>query len=113
VDVIEVEIESKVNDVFEFPNYTLVIPIEILMGVQAAYVANNFDELVSGPDVRAVSTLNENYIKGMFKFLFSRLKVPAIIVVDEKKKEIFYQFMYMSASEKMSFSTLDSFIKSI
>lgn len=112
MDVIDVEIESKVNDVFEFPNYTLVLPLDIVMGIQAAYTANNFNELISGTNVSAIKALNDNYVKGMVKFMFSRLKVPAIIVLDEKKKELYYQFMYMSAPEKMSFTTLESFIKS-
>lgn len=112
MDKLDIEIESKVNDVFEFPNYTLVLPLDIVMGIQAAYTANNFNELISGTNVSAIKSLNDNYVKGMIKFMFSRLKVPAIIVIDEKKKELYYQFMYMSAPEKMSFTTLESFIKS-
>lgn len=117
MDVIDVEIEAKVNDVFEFPNYTLVLPLEIILGVQAAYVAGTFEKLVDNKseDLRSMSAtqqLNDNYVKGIIKFIFKRLKVPAIIVVDDKKKEIYYQFMYMTAPEKMSNMTLESFIKS-
>ena len=110
MDIIDIEIESKVNDVFDFPNYTLVIPIDILQGVHAAYVANNFNKLLSGSDVSPVSSLNDNYTRGMIKFLCKRIKIPSIMVVDDRKKELHYQFMYMTAPEKISFSSLDAFI---
>ena len=112
MDIIDVEIESKVNDVFEFPNYTLVLPIEIVKGVHASYVSNNLQSLLQGNDVRAVSSLNDNYIKGMIRFLCKRIKIPSIIVIDDAKKELYYQFMFMTAPEKISFSSLDAFIKS-
>jgi hypothetical protein len=112
MDIIDVEIEAKVNDVFEFPNYTLVLPLDIILGVHAAYVAGNFEKLLTGQDVRTVSSLNDNYVKGIINFIFKRLKVPAIIVIDEAKGDMYYQFMYMTSSEKMSLTTLDSFIKS-
>ena len=111
VDIIDVELESKVNDILEFPNYTLVLPLEIISGVQAAYVAQNFDSLLNS-GTQNIASLNDNYVKGMIKFIYQRLRVPAIIVVDDKKQEIHYQFMYMTAPEKMSISTLESFIKS-
>ena len=112
MDVIDVEIEAKVNDVFEFPNYTLVLPLDIILGVHAAYVAGSFEKLLTGQDVRTVSNLNDNYVKGIINFIFKRLKVPAIIIIDDKKGEIHYQFMYMSSPEKMSLTTLEAFIKS-
>jgi hypothetical protein len=111
MDIIDIEIESKVNDVFDFPNYTLVLPIEIVMGVHAAYVAGSFKKLLE-KSPQTVSNLNDNYTKGIIKFLVKRLKVPSIIVIDEKKGDIFYQFMYMSAPEKMSASSLQAFLKS-
>jgi len=109
---INVDIETKVNDVFEFPNYTLVIPLDIISGIQSAHMASNFNSLLSGSDVSMVSSLNDNYVKGMVKFLVKRLKIPSIMVIDDKKKELWYQFMFMTAPEKMSLQTLDSFIKS-
>jgi hypothetical protein len=117
MDIIDVEIDAKVNDVFEFPNYTLVLPLEIIIGVHAAYVAGSFEKLVNkdNVDLRSISAtqqLNDNYVKGIIKFIFRRLRVPAIIVIDDKKKELYYQFMYMTAPEKMSNMTLESFIKS-
>ena len=109
---IDLELDSKINDVFEFPNYTLVLPLDIISGIQSAHMANNFEQLISGSDVSVISSLNDNYVKGMVKFLVKRLRIPSIMVFDDKKKEIWYQFMFMTAPEKMSLQTLDSFIKS-
>lgn len=112
VDIIDVEIESKVNDVFDFPNYTLVLPIDILRGVYSSYVSNSLDALMQGSNLQPISTMNDNYIKGMIKFLCKRINIPSIIVVDENKNDYFYQFMFMSSPEKISGSSMDAFIKS-
>lgn len=112
VQVIDLELESNVNDVLTFPNYTLIIPIEILLAVHTAYVTKNLNKLLSGANTQSpLSSYNDNYVRGMIKFLANRLKVPSIIVYDESKKTIHYKFMYMSNSEKINYDTLDSFIK--
>lgn len=112
VDIVDVEIESKVNDVFDFPNYTLVLPIDILKGVYSSYASNSLDSLIQGSNLQPIGTMNDNYIKGMIKFLCKRINIPSIIVVDENKNDYFYQFMFMSSPEKISGSSMDAFIKS-
>jgi hypothetical protein len=111
VQILDVEVEAKVNDVFDFPNYTMVITTDILKAVYTAYLANNLKDLLSG-DIREISNMQESNIKGIIKYLCNRLAIPAIIVYDEKKKEIYYKFMFMSSAEKISTTSLDSFIKS-
>lgn len=111
VSIIDIELESKVNDVFDFPNYTLVLPIDIVFGVYSAYVAGSFEKLLDEKP-QDVQKLNDNYVKGIIKFIVKRLKVPSIIVVDERRGEYHYQFMYMSAPEKISATSLQAFLKS-
>ena len=111
MDIIDVEIEAKVNDVFDFPNYTLILPLDIILGVHSAYVAGSFEKLLSERP-NTVQNLNDNYVKGIIKFIVKRLKVPSIIVVDDKKGDIYYQFMFMTAPEKMSNTSLEAFLKS-
>lgn len=112
IDVIDVEIESRVHDVFDFPNYTLVIPIDMLLGIHASYVSRNFNELVRGENLQPAKSFNDNYVRGMIKFLCNRIKIPSIMVVDDARKIIHYQFMYMSSPERISYSSLDAFIRS-
>jgi len=112
VQVIDLELESNVNDVLTFPNYTLIIPVEILLAVHTAYVTQNLSKLLSGATTQSpLRSYTDNYIRGMVKFLTNRLKIPSIIVYDESEKMIHYKFMYMSNSEKINYNTLDSFIR--
>jgi len=110
VDVIDVELESKVNDVIDFPNYTLVITADVLKAVYTAHMASNLNTLMT-KSIHLVGRITENNIKGMIKFLCTRMKIPSIIVHDELTNTIYYQFMFMSTTEKISGTSLDSFIK--
>ena len=56
--------------------------------------------------------MTQNNIKGMMRYLRTRMKIPSLIVYDEQRKDVYYQFMFMSSPEKISNTALDSFIKS-
>jgi hypothetical protein len=105
----DVEIESKVNDVIDFPNYTMVLTTDVIKAVYTAHMASNLKQLFTGDRLYQVQKITQNNIKGMIKYLCSRLKVPSIIVYDDKAKEFYYQFMFMSAPEKITTTALKSF----
>ena len=111
IEVLDVEIESAVNDVIDFPNYTLVITTDVVKAVYTAYIAANLNRLLTGDQMYQAQKITQNHIKGMMKFLCRKMKIPSLVVYDEQRNEYFYQFMFMSAPEKLSGNALESFIK--
>ena len=47
----------------------------------------------------------------MIEILNDRLKIPNIIVVDQFKKEVYYQFMYMQKPLKLRLDSLTTYVK--
>lgn len=111
VQIIDLKLDTVINDVLSFPNYVLVIPMEILLAVYTAYTSQNLKNLLSGGNIKDLSHYNDNYVRGIIKFLSDRLKIPSIIVIDEDKKIVHYKFMYMSSAEKINYNSLTSFIR--
>jgi len=114
VDVVESEIEVAKHEVTDFPNYTLSLPIEIIYALHAAYKARNIkdlftDENNTSPDGKREFILTTNYAKGMIKYLTTRLKIPNLIVYDEKKGDIYYKFMNMNEINKTKINTIKTF----
>jgi len=89
----------------------LVITTDVVKAVYTAYIAANLNKLLSGDQMYQAQKITQNHIKGMMKFLCRKMKIPSLVVYDEQKNEYFYQFMFMSAPEKLSGSALESFIK--
>jgi hypothetical protein len=115
---LELEVETVQNDALALPNYSLVIPIEMLLAVSAAFAAKSFKDLATkqrfggqGRDARLTSYLNSNYIKGVIRFMNAYFKIPNLFVIDEKKDEVYYKLMYQSDVNKMKLSTMQTYVK--
>lgn len=112
IDVLDVKVETVKNDVTEWPNYILVLPVEIMTALYSAMMSRGWKNLVSSPNPASNVILpSENYIKGIIKNLNMKFKVPNLIVYDSSKNEVYYQFMYMSDVQKIKNTTIDTFIK--
>lgn len=121
VDVLEIEVETASSDVLDFPNYTLVVPMETLMFIGAGVAAKTWRELLnkmsrydkdqgSSSNMKFIKDVNQNYIKGIIKYLNKRLNIPNLIVIDEKTDTMYYKLMHTSDINKMKLSTLNSFV---
>ena len=126
VDEIDIDIEIQKKDVLDFPNYTLIVPIEIFKYLYTYYTSarlkrflktnttnpNDDPELAkSTQQITSTFIPNASTIK-MMQILNDRLKVPNIVVIDEHKDEMCYQFMFMSRPNKVKLSALGPYIKS-
>lgn len=110
VSVVDVEIETAKNDVLDFPNYTLVVPLQTIESIASALVARSWKDLIQY-DRGLVSAVGDSYAKGVVKHMKKRLGVPNLIVIDEQKGEVFYQLMHQSAPQKSKLKTLETFIR--
>lgn len=113
-NTVDSNIETAKSDVLDLPNYTMVLPVEILLAISSALVAKNWKSYVQNPDGvdgKLVRASNDNYIKGIIKYFVKKLQVPNLIVIDSKKDDVYYQFMYMTNIQKTKLSTLETFIK--
>jgi len=106
-----IDADLVLQAMIDFPNYTIVITTDVLKAVYTAHMASSLKNLMSGDQMYHVGKMTQNNIKGMMKVLRNKLKIPSIIVQDTYRKEYYYQFMFMSAPEKISGTTLDSFVK--
>jgi len=144
---LDADYENITNEVTAWPNYTLVLPIEIITALHAATMGISWEHMLGGGrqgtaivkvdnEVRddltgaiitkekskpmdketlnrsSIVDVNENYVKGIMKFIWQRLDVPNLIVVDAKKGEIYYKLMNQTSVNKTKISTIDTFIQS-
>ena len=115
--VADLEIETAANDVTEWPNYTMVLPIEIITALHAATVAKSWESLVTNEKTgneqmaREYINITDDFVKGIVKFISNRLQVPNLIVVDSKRNDIYYKLMYQTEVNKTKLSTFETFVK--
>jgi hypothetical protein len=124
ISIIKSKIELKSKDVIEFPNYTLVIPIEFVKTLYYALAAKNTNDLLkamnssnpgeefNAPNVNPNFKLSETEIFRIVSAIIDRLGVKNIVIVDSEKKEIYYQWTYLKRPIKLNESTLLNYIKS-
>lgn len=124
VDEIDIDIEIQRKDVLDFPNYTLVVPIEFFKYLYTFYSSSRLKRLLkmktgqgqNDPEIaiaiqQSISTFvpNASTVK-MIQILNDRLKIPNIMVVDSFKGEMYYQFMYMSKPNRVKLNSLPTYI---
>ena len=118
---VEISIDTASNDVTEWPNYTLVLPIEIVSALHAAMVSKGWYNLTTNTKTGIKLTSEElakgnvihvtdNYVKGIVKFVSMKLGVPNFIVIDSKKGDVYYKLMNQSGINKTKLSTLETFV---
>lgn len=127
IAIADVEIEKSKNEVTAWPNYTLVLPVEIVMALHAAIIGKSWQHILAGGHLgsplntsskslttgsTSTFTVNFNYIKGIVKYIAQRLNVPNLIVVDSRKGEIYYQLMNQTDVNKTKIQTLATFVQS-
>ena len=117
----EIELQTVSSDVTTWPNYTLVLPVEIVTALHAAVVSKSWSVITRSQDntplsneelgQRNIISPSDSYIKGIVKYVSRALDVPNLIVVDGKKKEVYYKLMHNDAINKTKLSTLETFVK--
>ena len=124
ISIIKSKIEIKSKDVIEFPNYTLVIPIEFVKTLYYALAAKNTNDLLKSmnssnpgeefttPAINPNFKLSETEIFRIVSAIIDRLGVKNIVIVDSEKKEIYYQWTYLKRPIKLNESTLLNYIRS-
>jgi len=125
ISTIDVQFERSVTEVTDPVNYSLVLPLEIVLALHAAVTSRGWNELirttennivrVKTPEEMAttnVSTPSDNYIRGLIRFISLRLNVPNLFVVDSKKQIVYYKLMHQTSINQARINTIDTFIQS-
>lgn len=109
-NVVDVEVEAKKADVTEFPNYTLVVGIDIVHLLYAILMYKNWTKLMNDP-AQENRTLNqtEQYVKDIIKYVSNELGVPNFFVIDEKKGDVYYKMMHTTGINKTKLTTITTF----
>jgi len=106
------EVQVKRQGVMAFPNYCLVIPMEMLRPIYAVLSARNFKQLLDDPSnfdqsVQVSGRISEFKIIGDVS---TRLGIKNIIVIDGKT--IYYKWMFSGNIQRISASSISSYNKS-
>ena len=122
VNEIDIDIKIQKRDVLDFPNYTLILPINIFRFLYVFYTSNRLKTLMKSNSPSTNKELadalfqttntfipNASILK-MIEIMNDRLKIPNIVVVDEIGDTVYYQFMYMQKPGKTKLSSLESYI---
>ncbi len=125
ISIIKSKIEIRAKDIIEFPNYTLVIPIEFVTTLYYALAAKNTTDLLKSMNSASSPTefnnaalatntfkLSETEIFRIVGAIVDRIGVKNIIIVDSNKKEIYYKWTYSKRPIKLNESTLLNYIRS-
>ena len=117
---VDIDVKVQKRDVLEFPNYCLIVPLDIIKLLYSLSTVSNFQRLVTSnrDNIEAVSkgmesddiAININNINNMIRTINRRLQVPNIVVVNSKKQEIYYKFMYMNDPSKLSISSMKAYV---
>lgn len=121
--VADFNLEMSKNEVTEWPNYSLVLPFEIVSMLHVALTTKNWKELTTDYTTgerltsaqlgqRGVISLNDNYVKNIVKLVSMKLGIPNLFVIDSKKGDVYYKLMYSSSINKTKLSTFETFVKS-
>ena len=119
VEQVKVTVKTTKYDILDPMNYTLIIPVETIVGIANAYAAKSLkkimtENLTDNTNIQQlVSHINNNYIIGIIKYLQDIIEVPNLIVVDELKNTIYYKLMYQSKVMKMKINSISTFIDEI
>lgn len=124
------DIETAENEVTAWPNYTLVLPVEVISALHAAIMGVSWKHMLSGGQIgknltsestrltkeqihkSPLTNVNETYTKGAVKFISQRINVPNLIVVDAKKGDIYYKLMNQTSVNKTKLATIETFVQS-
>lgn len=109
-DHLEIEVETVMNDALDLPNYTLVLPVETVAMLHAAVVSKSWRNLVQSGNTQNTN-LNDNYVKGIVKFIHNKINVPNLIVIDDRSGQVFYKLQYMSQVNKSSIKVFETYIQ--
>jgi len=108
------EVEVKRQDVMDFPNYCLTVPIEIMKSIYGALSADNFKKMLENPksavpEFQDITTQNLNMV---IQVIGDRLGVRNIIVVDDKAKVVYYKWMFSKQVQRINLGTMKSYVSS-
>jgi hypothetical protein len=112
---IEIDIKIQERDVLDFPNYCLVLPIEIVSYLYNIVNIKNLRKLLTNSETAKLGPregfiADTNDVGKMIDVITLRLKIPNIIVINRKRKEILYKFMYMNRFNKGTLDSIKTYI---
>lgn len=114
VQEIEAGIKAKQKDALAFPNYCLVVPSFFIERIYVAAAAKKFSLKVDGDKALenlAGANITENNLAKMINYLNNQLKIPNIMVIDDKKNTVYYKWMYMPAAMQTDMNSLKTYVQ--
>lgn len=112
---VEGDIQVTSHDALSFPNYTLVLPLEIITIINTILTARSWNQLLTNKNVDVGSIPKnpvDSYIKGAIKEVNKILNIPNLIVVDELKNEAYIKVMSTTDISKIKLSNIASYVES-
>lgn len=115
IKVVENKVKIESANVIAFPNYTLVVPIEYIRTLYFAVSARNIVDIANNKDIpKEIEKfdLKETEIFRIINNVTGLLKIPNIVIIDEKSKVAYYKWVFSKSVLKVNFSTIENYIRS-
>lgn len=116
IRIVKKDVELKKNDVIAFPNYILVVPYEYISSLYYAFAIRNLKELSNPQTARNAAfrdfSFNQSDEFKIILGIINRLNAPNIVVVDSKRKLVWYKWRHSKSVQKVNRSTIENYIKS-
>lgn len=112
---IRAKIDVAKNNAVQFPNYCLVLNAQTVYKIYMAMALATLKKMREDETQQNTQfKVTEQHIINMVRVLSDQLKIPNIIVVDEKSQVIYYRWMFHPSGSfsRMSISNLPNYIKS-
>jgi len=118
---VDADVEVQKQDALEFPNFCLVIPLNLMKGLYSYISTRNIRNIHSKTfrkptdfwDVldKEVVIPNFNDVKRLITIVANQLQVPNLILMDDADQTCWYKFMYMDSAIKIKYSAMKQFIE--
>lgn len=114
LNIVSSKVQIKAKDVIEFPNYTLVIPMDYVRTLYFALAARNVSDYLNNTNDESLRTfkLTEANLTRIADAIINRLEVPNIVIIDEKTNDIYYRWSFSRRTLNINKSTMINYIKS-
>lgn len=114
IKVIDNKVKVEEASVISFPNYTLVVPIEYLRMLYFAIGARNITNAANDSIDNDLKDFNfkETEIFRILTKITDVLKIPNLVVIDEKSKAVYYKWTFSRRLTKVNLSTIEGYNRS-
>lgn len=109
---IDIDVTLRKRDITDFPNYCMVLPMYIIKNLYMLLTSQNVKNVIlKGETADGDVFPDMGNIKRVVELVNKQLKIPNLIVIDEKSGDFIYCFMYMDKPISIKLNSVESYVE--